>query len=920
MMILFTLRRLLRHWSTNLPILIGLTLAATFLSGMPGFANAAAEWSLQQSLENIAPNQRNIEISASPSKMTGALYAYVIDTIGDLVQLRLTVQKANIIADPIQPILPIDDSSRLPPNGLIIWSFDKMTTLMQVVEGSWPEYSPPHTQEEIRRAMFQPPRIQAAISSVVASETGIKLGDMLLDLGGKEYLIVGILQQIDPQNDAWWGDPTAFQITRQPGTNEDTIYIPLIISPLAIQEYFPDYNRTWRLMIDRGKINQKNSQLWETNILSLKTRLQIDRADINSDLPNLLLNFRKNQSTILMVLLLLGSQSLIFVLYTLTLIASAVLEHTQGELSTMVGRGASTWQLLWMLAIEWGYLTILAGFLLGPLASTLALKGWAMITGNTYVLDITTETLTYSLVGAVLGWITLMVSAIPIVRRNILEWRQRLSRAERTSRWSKFYLDIFLVILGAVIYWQLSTNGSFVVRRMRELPQADPLLLLSPTLLLIAGSMVLLRVFPYIVQGIAWLVRTSRSLVIPLGLSRLARNPLRPNQVVLLIGVAFGMLLFMSTYDQSLSINQREIAHYISGADLRIAQSNLSPSEILELPGVNQVSQVLRVSLSTGSGTVFTLLALDSQTFAKIADFPTGMTYLSMGAITQALHWEGPSSPISENNNYGNNPYVKLPDPSKAIPAIYSSAAIPANKGIGDTLQILVQVFPVDLSVRGVINDFPTVTKSFIIVDISALQSILDINTSSFHNNKELWLAIDPAYHNQLVSTLSQKTSILADTHQELLTIQNNAFTEGARRAFTLNAYTLAFLSIAGFILLNYFSAQQRRFEFGILRAEGTSVGQVITLLVNDGVVSIILGLAVGVGIGFGLIHSIRIFLNTALMQAFPTATVFQISIDWTKVAFIAGVLVLSYILATLIFVFFLVKSGIHRAIKIGEE
>jgi ABC-type lipoprotein release transport system permease subunit len=230
-----------------------------------------------------------------------------------------------------------------------------------------------------------------------------------------------------------------------------------------------------------------------------------------------------------------------------------------------------------------------------------------------------------------------------------------------------------------------------------------------------------------------------------------------------------------------------------------------------------------------------------------------------------------------------------------------------------------VQVFPVDLSVRGVISEFPTVTKSFILVDISALETLLDLNASSFHNNKELWLAIDPAYHDSLVSSLSQKTSILADARHELLSIQNNAFTEGARRAFTLNAYTLAFLSIVAFILLNYFSAQQRRFEFGILRAEGTSVGQVIALLVTDGAVSILLGLVVGVGIGYGLIHSMRVFLNTALMQTFPAASVFQISIDWQKVAIISCLLVLSLFLATLTFMFFLVKSGIHRVIKINH-
>ncbi|MFZ2096638.1 MAG: FtsX-like permease family protein [Anaerolineales bacterium] len=920
MMLIFSLRRLLRHWSTNLPVLVGLTLAATFLAGMPVFANAAAEWSLQQSFENIVPSQRNIEISAAYSKMTGALYSYVIDTIGDLIQLRLTVQQTVIGADAIQPIVPVDDLPRQEPNRLLLWSFDNLAGLLQIVQGSFPEYSRPYTPEEIRRAMSQAPRIQAAISSDVASETGIQLGDLLLDSSGIEYLIVGVIEPKDPQSDVWWGDPTTFQITRQPGVNEDTIYIPLIISPLALQEFFPDYNRSWRLVIDRGKINQNNSQFWEENFLSLKTRLQTDRVQITSDLPNLLLTFRNNQSTIRMVLLLLGSQSLIFVLYTLALTASAVLEHTQGDISTMVGRGASIWQLIRMLAIEWGYLTLLAGFLLGPLAATLALKGWALVTGSTYVGDISAETLTFSLLGAGLGWITLMLSAIPMVRRNILEWRQRLSRADRINRWTKLYLDVFLVILGAVIFWQLSSNGSFVVRRMREVPLADPLLLLSPTILLIAASMILLRIFPYIVQGIAWLVRSSRGLVLSLGLSRLSRNPVRPNQIVLLIGVAFSMLMFMSTYDNSLGINQREIAHYLSGADLRIAQANLSQAEIAKLPGVNQVSQVLRLGLSTNSGRTYTLLAIDSQTFAKIANYPTGMTYLSMEAITRALQEDGPANQPEANDSSNISPYPNIPDPSKAIPAIYSRTAIPGNKGIGDTLQINIQVFPIDLSVRGVITEFPTVTKSFILVDISALQTLLDLNTSSFRNNQEIWLAIDPVYHDSLVRTLSQKTSILADARQELLSIQNNAFTEGARRAFTLNAYTLACLSIVAFILLNYFSAQQRRFEFGILRANGMSVGQVITLLVTDGMVSILLGLAVGIGIGIGLIHSMRVFLNTALMQTFPAATVFQINIDWFKVGMISGLLVLSYILATLVFVFFLVKSGIHQVIKIGEE
>lgn len=919
-MLLFSLRRLIRHWTTNLPVLVGLTLAATFLAGMPGFANAAAEWSLQQSFENIAPSRRNIEIRAATSKMTGAMYAYILDTIGDLIELRLTVQQTARSSDPAQPVIPVDDSERLNPNGLTLWSFDRMNDLLHLVEGDWPKYSPPHTPEEIQRAMTQPPRIQAAITAVTAGETGLRIGDMLLDTSGTEYSIVGIIERNEPQSDIWWGDPTPFQITRQPGLNEDTIFIPLILSQQAMQDIFPDYSRSWRLLIDRSKINQVNAQLWEANLLSLKGRIQTDRADLNSDIPNLLRTFRTNQATIRMVLLLLGSQSLIFVLYTLGLTASAVLEHTQGEISTMVGRGASSWQLIRMLAIEWGYLSILAGFLLGPLAATLALNGWSWFTGSTAVIDISTETLYFSLIGAGLGWISLMVSAIPLVRRNILEWQQKLSRAERSNRWTRFYLDVFLVILGGIVFWQLSSNGSFVIRRLREVPLADPLLLLSPTILLIAASMILLRVFPYIIQGFAWLLRSGRGLVLSLGLSRLARNPLRPNQIVLLISVAFGMLMFMSTYDNSLMINQQEIAHYLSGADFRISKGNLDEADLLSLPGVRQVSQVLRFDFSTNTGRIYTLMAVDTQTFAKIAYYPSGMTTLSMDAITRALHWDGPPSEPEQETNLGVNPYVNAPDPSRAIPAIYSRSAIPVNKGVGDVLQITVQPYPVDLRVHGVIGDFPTVPKAFIVVDITALRSFLDLDTSTYHNHMEMWLATDPAYHKALVASLSQKTDILADARQELLNIQNNAFTEGARRAFTLNAITLTFLSITGFILLSYFSTQRRRYEFGILRANGLSAGQVMALLVTDGVVSIVLGLAVGIAIGFGLIHSMRVFLNTALMSTFPAATVFQILIDWPKVITISGLLVLSYIISTLVFVFFLIKSGIHRVIKIGDE
>ncbi len=913
MMFKFSLSRLLRHWKLNLPVLLGLTLASALLMCIPGYADITAHLSLRQSFQDQTPVSRNIEVTADSSVMTARLNAYIMEAFGDLITSRLAVQKIEFQSSPSAPIIAIDPGDHINPNGLIAWSFDRTDGLLRTVEGSFPDFSRPYTREEIQRAMTQLPVIQAAVSKEVANRVNLHLGDVLVEAGGYKFQIVGIIEQVDPHSDIWWGDASPFNVTFLPGTNEDTIIVPVIIDPQAIQEYFLGYSRVWRYLVDNSLITPETNEMWEEKLLSLKTLLQKNHAQIISDIPGLLLTFRNNLATNRMVLLLLGTQSFIFILYTLILIASSVLERTQGEISTMVGRGASSWQLIRMHAFETGILAALAGFVLAPIVSSLFFNIWSLVTGTSYHPELSVESLLYAAAGATLGWLCLVLGMIPMIRRSILEWRYKLSRPEAPSRWSKIYLDAFLVVLGGIVFWQLSTSGSFVYSRLREAPQADPLLLLSPTILLIAISLVLLRIFPYILNGFAWMARSLRGIVLPIGLSRIARNPGRYNQIVIMVGAAFGLMIFMTTYDISLTTNQRALAHYQSGADLRIATGNLDITELEQHPGVISASQAIRMRLSTNTGNQLTLLALDSKSFPEVAFYPSGMTNLSMEAITRVLSSDtaqSQSSTIADPNQ------ANIP----AIPAVYSLSALPANKGIGDTMQVLIQGFPVNLIVRGIIADFPTVSNAYLLVDIATLQSVIDLNSPVFHNMQETWLGTDPSVHRALVAELSQETTILSNAQAELQNYQNNAFTEGARRAFTLNTAILAVLSIAGFVLLNYFSAQQRLYEFGILRANGMSVWQVIILLICEGVLVMFSGLVVGAGIGFGLVHSMKVFLNTALAKAFPGAVVYEIILDWSRIRGLTSILIFAYFLATLLFIIILVKSGVHRVIKIGEE
>jgi hypothetical protein len=78
-------------------------------------------------------------------------------------------------------------------------------------------------------------------------------------------------------------------------------------------------------------------------------------------------------------------------------------------------------------------------------------------------------------------------------------------------------------------------------------------LLLGPFVLLVALALVFLRIVPGLLRLIAGPVRSGRGLVLPLGLLRPARDPLRASRVVLLVAVTAGLLFFAQIFHDSLA-------------------------------------------------------------------------------------------------------------------------------------------------------------------------------------------------------------------------------------------------------------------------------------------------------------------------------------------------------------------------------
>jgi putative ABC transport system permease protein len=896
------LRHLRRHWRMNIAVLLGLTLAVALLASLPVYAVAVAARELDQDLQEARPTERNLLISGTRYTFNDELYEQLRASLGEPFQDRLVVRQATLAADPLSPA---ELKQHKAVSFLEVNSFDKLSDMVRLVEGRLPD------QIRLEEALpDRPAPVEAIIGAGAAELTGYGVGDRLTANNAFHRLdIVGIVEPLDPYDDIWGEDLSAFSIaidTSDP--NVDTVTLPLIIASTSMRSNFkfvPIFRHSvlWRILLNHKALSVDNAQAFHADLINLQTQLGTRYATISTGLVRILADYLARLSHVRTTLFLLIAQAFVFVLYSLTILTSFVLERSQTELTTLSGRGASAWQITLVFALEYLILAFPAALLLGPVLAGSAMRLWVASSGENVTVMLPRESWLLSGLSAGLAWFALVVPVYPAARRDVPRWQGMRSRPPRLSVAQKLYFDLFLLATGALLYWQLNQSGSFVARRLGDTKLADPLLLVGPSLLLVAVAMVILRLFPYFLQLMAWAFQRLRGLMLPLGFQRLARDPLKPSRVVLLISLASGLILFTNSFGDSLSHSQEEMAHYLAGADLRVSldqPTRLSIDQLTGLPGVLTVASVFRTTVQTESGQPIHLFAVDPSTFDQVARYPASLTDLKFTALMRVIQ-------------------LDFEPTATEVPAVFSYSALPGANKVGDLVLLNLAGQHIPLGVRGSINNFPTLSGSFVIVSLAALEARAGLG-DRLSGTREAWMSIDPAHRQDLIRHPTLNQRILGDTQVELHTLRSDALAQGMSGAFRLNTLTLALLSVAAFMLVSFFAAQGRVLEFGVLRAMGLSLRQLLELLVTEGVLVIALGLVAGTFIGYGMVQIMIPYLSQALSASLAGTTIKEILVDWPAIARMYLLLIACYGLALLLLLLVLLRAGVHQTLRIGDE
>ncbi|MEV1330575.1 FtsX-like permease family protein [Micromonospora costi] len=341
---------------------------------------------------------------------------------------------------------------------------------------------------------------------------------------------------------------------------------------------------------------------------------------------------RSALTTPLLLIVVLGG-------YALVLVAALLHEDRRAQNALLRARGAARRQLAGLAARE-ATLVVAPAALLGPLAATEALRYLRPVGSDASVASGASGLLWAAAAAAALGCLAAMVA--PTLRgagTYVADMAAR-SRPKRGVAVQRASVDLVLVVLAVLAWVQLHQYASPLAGAGGQLG-IDPLLVAAPTLGVLAGAVVALRLLPPATRFAERFVDRRPWTATMFGMWQAGRRPHAGPVLLLALAVGGSTLAWslVATGERS----QVERADHTVGADLRLTERNgVAPldraGQLAALPGVDEALPAWRDEIRIGRANLpVTVLSLDAANAAgtvrfndRLANEPVSRLYQRM--------------------------------------------------------------------------------------------------------------------------------------------------------------------------------------------------------------------------------------------------------------------------------------------------
>jgi len=710
--------------------------------------------------------------------------------------------------------------------------------------------------------------VEVLLSEAIALERGVQVGEVYIayNSGLRESLefpvrISGIWRATDPADSYWF---------REPGTFEDILLVPETTFRGCVTDYADGHisEAVWFLVMD-------GTQVQVSDVGPLIVRILRVQAGASSLVPKVVMTsplealqrYYYAAQALRRQLYILDIPLVALVLIFIVLVAAMAVQRSRREIATLRSRGATRWQMVGV--------SLLGAILLGLLAQMLALPAsqsvGRMATGIQSFMSLgppLAERVGISTSAVRAGFVvvafSLIAQAVPTAgaaRHTMVTYRSEQARTLRPPWWQRTGLDLILLVPAIYGTYLLRRQPPPTAQMVQNDPFQNPLLVLVPTISILAMTLVIVRVLPWFVNLFARLAQYTRSVSFLMAVRHLARTPgFYAGPMVLLI-TTLSLAVFFSataaTLDQHLSdqmwyqIGAGAVVHpaldYGEEDDSAVSTSSTSTEPRLPnwysvpvedyaaVPSVVQVARVAKYQAwlpQTPSLERGIVVALDRQSFADVAYWREDFATESLGTLMNQLAGvpNGVLMPRDVLTRYVLNP--------------------------GDTVRLTVDTFgkqtELTLQVVGSFKRFPTWNPTY--------GPLFVMNLDHLHGRVGMELPVsvwaqpaadtDPEGLREDLGRINPFSSVSFPLRGGIADEATRPGRQGVLGILSIGFMATSLLAIAGFLLYTLFSLQRRGVELGTLRAMGISFWSLSRYLAWELVSLILLGLAGGIGLG----------------------------------------------------------------------
>ena len=641
------LRRLGGNKRLMAAVAIGVVLAVALMSSTAIYRGALRELGLQSDLDRAPHQELDIRVLNSAHPLADDASADTFRTVDRRFRsvapyfhsVTRSLTTATFFMTEVGGIVPETDPR---DRARVLW-FEGIEDRIALVDGRLPRAAPVASPDDA-----ESPVIEVAIGSAAAAAGGFQLGQRRhvhaswRDDGRPIAIeVVGIVDPID-YDDRWWGVRRDHFQVPEARTDAFAFFAPRASIVTSMAGFMPELRARLQVhaVIDRSAFRFDEAQLaaWRFRRAFEAIIREVDRTRIESSVVDVLNDFQNKEFFSSVPLLVLTLQIVGIVLFYLVLVSTMVVERQGPEVALLKSRGAGLGHIMSISALE-GLILVGLALGLGPIVAreAIALLGFTgpfegLTGGARLTVGLTGEAYIWAGIGAALSFLAVIWPAWRSNRATVVGYARATSRPQDRPAFQRYYLDLVVVGVGALLFFQLQQSGSLVTENLFGGLDQDPLLMVAPAVFVVTVAMLFLRLFPLLLGAVARITRRLGGASLQVALWHLTRAPVQPGRLALLLIMATSLGMFGGTFGATLSRSFDDRASYEAGAEIRLADirsggasAQMLEADLASIPGIAGASAVVRANASSSRGplalTHATLLAIDPATFAGAAWF-----------------------------------------------------------------------------------------------------------------------------------------------------------------------------------------------------------------------------------------------------------------------------------------------------------